>query len=157
MKRLCLAFLLLCAAAPVVAGRAASAPAPSPAAANAQQYPAWEQLSQAERDLLIAPLRERWNAQPASRARMMNHARDWKTMTPEQRRRAHHGHERWRHMKPEQRQHVRALYSKMRTMTPEQRRELRAQWRAMTPEQRQAWIDRNPPAPAPARVPAEHP
>ena len=139
MKRLALTFLLLCAVAPVLAQR------PEPAAPPARQYPAWEQLSQAERELLIAPLRERWNAQPQSRDRMMQHARRWELMTPEQRKRAHHGHDRWRHMKPAEREHARALFDKMQTMSPEQRRALRAQWKSMTPEQREQWIERNAP------------
>jgi len=32
-------------------------------------------------------------------------------------------------------------------MTPEQRHALRDRWHAMTPEQRKAWIDANPPTP----------
>jgi len=56
-------------------------------------------------------------------------------------------------MDPEQREHVRVLFEKMRTMTPEQRQALRAQWHAMTPGQRQAWIDQNATAPTPARQP----
>ncbi len=39
----------------------------------------WEQLSQAQRDQLVAPLRERWNSEPARRQRMLEHARRWST------------------------------------------------------------------------------
>ena len=109
--------------------------------------PAWEQLSTAERDLLTAPVRERWNGNPDERARMLDHARRWQAMTPEQRQRAHHGMKRWSHMDPEKRAEARALFGKMRHMSPEQRKALREQWHAMTPEQRKAWIEANPPQP----------
>ena len=107
--------------------------------------PAWEQLSQAERELLVAPVRERWNANPAQRARMLDHAQRWQTMTPEQRERAHDGLKRWSHMDTEKRQEMRALFHKMRTLDPEQRKALREQWKAMTPEQRETWLRQNAP------------
>ena len=110
-------------------------------------HPAWEQLSTAERDLLTAPIRERWNDNPGERARMLEHARRWQAMTPEQRKRAHHGMKRWSHMDPQKRAEARALFGKMRDMSPEQRKALREQWHAMTPEQRKAWIEANPPQP----------
>jgi hypothetical protein len=119
----------------------AGKPAPAPAA---RSYPAWEQLSVAERDMLIAPVRERWNTSPEHRARMMEHAQRWQTMTPEQRKRMHRGMKRWGHMSPEQRTHARALFGEMRNMTPEQRKELRAKWKAMTPAEREAWIKAHP-------------
>jgi hypothetical protein len=106
---------------------------------------AWEQLSAAERDLLIAPIRERWNAEPAARTRMLEHAKRWQTMTPEQRKAAHDGMRRWSHLNPEQREHARALYERMRGMDPDARRALRDQWRTMTPEQRDAWLEQHPP------------
>ena len=58
--RLSILLLALCAA-PVFASQPAQ---------NTPIPPAWEQLSQAERELLVAPVRERWNANPAQRARM---------------------------------------------------------------------------------------
>lgn len=109
--------------------------------------PAWEQLTPAEQELLVAPLRERWNANPRMRQRMLEHARRWQSLTPEQRRNAHHGMDRWAHMSPEQREHARALFQRMRAMDPEQRRALRERWRAMTPEQRRAWLRDHPAQP----------
>ena len=45
--------------------------APALAQTNDEQpLPAWEQLSAADRDALIAPIRERWNANPDQRARL---------------------------------------------------------------------------------------
>lgn len=137
--------LLLCSA-PVFA-QTATGSHPAPAAA-AHAYPAWEQLSVAEREMLLAPMRERWNSNPQARARMMEHAQRWQTMTPEQRQRAHRGMKRWGHMSPEQRAQTRALFGEMRKLTPEQRQELRAKWKAMTPAERDAWIKAHP---APAR------
>lgn len=137
-----------------------AASAPVLAADPAAPLPAWEQLSATQREQLIAPVRERWNAEPAQRARMLNHAQRWQQMTPEQRQRAHRGMKRWEHMNPEQRGQTRALFSKMRTLEPEQRLELKAKWRAMTPEQRKAWVQANPPPPSrrgdtPARPPRD--
>jgi hypothetical protein len=103
--------------------------------------PAWEQLGAADRNALIAPLRDRWNANPEQRARMMHHARRWQSLTPEQRRHARHGMKRWAHMDPDKRARVRALFGEMRTMTPEQRKALRARWKTMTPEERDAWVE----------------
>lgn len=113
----------------------------------AKPLPAWDQLTPQQRELLIAPVRERWNAQPDDRARMLERAQRWQQMTPEQRQRARHGMQRWEHMNPEQREQMRALYGKMRSLDDEQRKALKAQWRAMTPEQRRAWVQANPALP----------
>ncbi|KGQ19547.1 putative transmembrane protein [Lysobacter dokdonensis DS-58] len=120
----------------------------------AQQHPApvgppppkWEQLTPAERDVLIAPIRDRWNdADEGQRRRMLDHARRWTTMTPAQREAAHKGMRRWDHLSPEQRDQARDLFERMRSMPPDQRRELKEKWRAMTPEQRKAWLEQHPP------------
>ncbi len=116
-----------------------------PATTAATELPAWEQLTDAQRTLLLAPLRERWNSRPADRARMLAHAQRWQEMTPEQRQRARHGMHRWEKMDPEHREQMRALFSKMRDMDREERKALRAQWRAMSPEQRKAWVEQNAP------------
>ncbi|HEV8694567.1 MAG TPA: DUF3106 domain-containing protein [Lysobacter sp.] len=117
-----------------------AAPAFAQQATSARTLPAWEQLSAAERDALTAPVRERWNAQPAERARMLERAHRWQTMTPQQRQKLHRGARRWAHMNPAQREQTRALFQQMRQMTPEQRQQLRANWKSMTPEQRKAWM-----------------
>ncbi len=108
--------------------------------------PAWEHLTSAQREQLITPIRERWNAEPEKRQRMLDHAQRWHEMTPEQRKRAHHGMQRWQHMNPEQRTQMRALYDRMKSLPPEQRRALKADWRQMTAEQRRAWVQANPPS-----------
>ena len=138
-----LALSLLCSA-PAFAQLAPAAVAKQAASSPARSYPAWEQLSAAEREMLVAPVRERWNSNPEARARMMEHAQRWQTMTPEQRQRAHRGMRRWGHMSPEQREQTRALFGEMRKLTPEQRQELRAKWKAMTPAEREAWIKAHP-------------
>jgi hypothetical protein len=114
------------------------------AAATQSSLPPWEQLTPAQREQLIAPTRERWNsASPEHRQRMFDHARRWQTMSPEDRKRAHRGMRRWEHMSPEKREEMRVLFEKMRTLPPEQRTALKQQWRAMTPEQRKAWLEQN--------------
>jgi len=125
---------------------AAMAEPPSRADETAAPMPAWDQLTQAQRDALVAPLRARWDQDPDRRARMYRHAQRWHDMTPEQRERAHRGMKRWKHMDPEQRAQARALFQKMRGMSKEGRDALREQWHAMTPEQRRQWVERNPPA-----------
>lgn len=134
-------------AAPLLLALLCALPAFAQEPARPASHPAWEQLGTVERDLLTAPIRERWNNNPGERARMLDHARRWQAMTPEQRQRAHHGLKRWSHLDPEKRAEARALFGKMRQMSPEQRRALREQWHAMTPEQRKAWIEANPPKP----------
>ena len=117
-------------------------------AAQTQTLPAWEQLTPAQREQLIAPTRERWNAEPEQRPRLLERAQRWQQMTPEQRKHAHRGVKRWRHMSPEQRTEARALYTRMRGLDDAERQALKTKWRAMTPEQRKAWVEANP---APAR------
>lgn len=108
------------------------------------ELPAWEQLDAAQREALIAPVRDRWNAEPDKRTRMLRHAQRWQHMTPEQRRDAHHGMERWQDMSPEHRDEARALYRHLRALPPAERDALRAHWRTMTPEQRRSWLQDNP-------------
>lgn len=125
-------------------------PALAPAAPPAQTdagLPAWEQLSAEQRDLLVAPLRERWNASPDERARMLERARRWHELPPEQRERARRGVRRFEQMSPEQRQRARAIFHQTRDMTPEQRRQFMQRWKDMSRAQRAEWL-RTHPAPA---------
>ncbi len=110
----------------------------------ATQYPEWDQLTPAQRDALIAPLRERWNSNPDERARMVERAQRWKSMPRDQRDRARHGAQRWEHMSPEKRIEARALFHAMRGMDPEQRKAFLAEWRQKTPQQRAEWLKAHP-------------
>lgn len=110
----------------------------------ATQYPEWDQLTQTQRDALVAPLRERWNANPDERARMVERAKRWKAMPRDQRDRAGHGMQRWEHMSPEQRVEARALFQAMRGMGKEQRKAFMAEWRQKTPQQRAEWLKAHP-------------
>lgn len=121
---------------------------PALAAAPATPLPGWEQLSAAQREQLIAPIRERWNAEPAQRQQMLGRAERWQRMPPEQRVRAHRGMKRWEHMSPDQRAEARALFARMRSLDPAERQALQANWRAMTPTQKKTWLDANPAPPA---------
>lgn len=124
----------------------------SPALALAQQaappYPEWDKLSPAQRETLIAPLRDRWNGNPAERARMLERAQRWQQMPPAQRDRARSGIERWEGMSPEQREQARAVFHAVRTMDKDARRAFMDQWQQMTPQQRADWAKAHP---APAR------
>ncbi|MEO6365632.1 MAG: DUF3106 domain-containing protein [Luteimonas sp.] len=108
--------------------------------------PAWERLSQAQRDELTAPIRERWNREPAERTRMLERARRWHAMSPEQRARAHHGMQRFERMDPEKREQARAMFERMRNLPEAERRVLRERLKKMTPEQRMQWMQQNVPS-----------
>lgn len=123
----------------------AAPPPATNAAAATPAMPAWEQLTPAQREQLVAPLRDRWNANPDARGFLWQHAQRWREMTPGQRIEAHNGFRRWERMPPEKREAMRALFHRMRDMTPDQRKALREQWRNMTPEQRKAWVEHNAP------------
>lgn len=119
--------------------------AAAPAAAQGRSLPAWDQLGAAQREQLIAPMRERWNSQPQARARMLQRAQRWQQMTPQQRERARNGLERLRKMTPQQRRQARAAYQYMRQLPDEERRALRERLREMTPQQRRDWLRQNAP------------
>ena len=113
-------------------------------AAVPNQYPEWDQLTQAQRDALVAPLRERWNRNTDERARMAERAQRWQSMPRDQRERAGHGMQRWEHMSPEQRGEARALFHAMRGLDKEQRKAFMAQWRQKTPQQKADWLKAHP-------------
>lgn len=131
----------------------------SPLAALAQQFapqaaplPDWNQLTPAQREVLIAPVRERWNASPDERARMYQHAQRWQAMTPEQRARARRGMHRWEGMAPQDRLQARRIFEAIRGMSPDERKAFLAQWKTMTPAQREVWLKAHaPPVPPPPR------
>ncbi len=138
---------------PLLLGIALAAPARAQTADAAPALPEWERLAPAQREALVAPLRERWDANPDQRARMLERAERWRAMTPRERERARHGVKRWQHMSPEKREQMRALYGRLRTLPDAERQALRERWKAMDPEQRRRWVDANPPPAdaAPAR------
>ncbi|MBB1473898.1 DUF3106 domain-containing protein [Luteimonas sp. MC1782] len=129
-------------------------PVAAQAPPRSEPLPGWDQLDSEQRETLLAPLKQRWDDKPERRARMLAHARRWQQMTPEQRERARHGADRWHGMSPAEQAETRALYGKLRTLPEAERRALRERWKAMTAEQRRAWVAENPPAersPAPRR------
>lgn len=128
-----------------------------PALATAQEakpapLPAWEQLTPAQRELLIAPVRDRWNREPERRPQLMEFAKRWQTMPASQRDRARHGMQRWEGMTPEQRDQARALFHAVRAMDKDARRAFMDKWEQMTPQQRADWAKANP---APTRPPTD--
>jgi hypothetical protein len=115
-------------------------PPPVGAHTPATTLPNWEQLSQAQREAILSVVRERWNANPEQRARMLQNAERWQRMTPEQRRSAQHGQRRWEHMSPEERKAARAAFEQHLGLSPQQRESMRETLKAMTPEQRREWM-----------------
>ena len=112
--------------------------------ATTPPLPEWNQLTSAQRDVLIAPLRDRWNSSPDERTRLYERARRWKSMPTDTRQRAHHGMQRWEKMSPEQRQHAQVLFHAMRDMDKAEREAFLSKWRAMTPQQRNDWVAAHP-------------
>ena len=108
------------------------------------QYPEWDKLTSAQRDALVAPLRERWNSNPDERARMIQRAQRWKTMPRDQRDHARHGMQRWEAMSPEQRVEARALFHAMRGMEKPERKAFLTDWRQKTPQQKSEWVKAHP-------------
>lgn len=155
MKSMPLAALLLALALPLAA--------PAQEAAGTTPLPEWDQLPQARRDAMVAPLRERWNRNPGDRGRMLDRAARWQSLSPEERGRAQRGMQRWEHMDPARREQMRALFERtrnlpppqrreamalfraMRGMTPAQREGLKRQWGGMSPDQRAQWMRENAP------------
>ncbi len=119
----------------------------------ANAMPEWDQLTPAQREALVAPLRERWNREPGERPRMFERAQRWQAMPAGQRERARYGMHRWEGMAPQKRTQARALFHALRGMDEAQRTSFMAQWRQMTPQQRSEWLLAHP-APKRQRPPA---
>ena len=128
---------LLATLAPLLALAQAATPV-------APALPEWDTLSAAQREALVAPLRERWNREPGERARMLERAQRWQTMPAGQRERARHGMHRWEGMPQQGRAHARALFHAMRGLDEVQRTAFLATWRQMTPQQRSDWVAAHP-------------
>lgn len=107
--------------------------------------PEWDRLTPQQQETLVSVVRDRWNEKPDERERMLRRAERWQQMTPEQRRHAHHGMRRWKEMSPEGREGARVLFLRMRELPESEREDLRERWKAMTPEQRREWLQRNQP------------
>lgn len=137
MKTEIRSLLLLAMLAPLLAMAQTAAP-------EANALPEWHQLSPAQREALIAPLRERWNREPGERPRMLERAQRWQAMPSGQRERAHHGMHRWEGMALAERTRARALFHAMRGLDETQRKAFRAQWQQMTPQQRSEWVFAHP-------------
>src|SRR6476469_10651152 len=84
--------------------------APAARAQSTATLPDWDHLTPAQRDLLVAPMRERWNGNAQVRQRMWSHAERWRTMTPEQRSQARRGMERFQGMSPDERAQAREAF-----------------------------------------------
>lgn len=143
MNRLNRFVILPIGAAMLAIAGMACAQTPPPAASSAQNappVPEWEHLTPAQRDAVMAVVRDRWDANPKQRGHMLQHAERWQRMTPEQRQRAKAGQRRWQQMSPEQRQQARAKFEHGNDLPPEQRAALRERLKAMPQEQRREWI-----------------
>jgi hypothetical protein len=77
------------------------------------------------------------------------HGHRWQQMSPAQRAAVRERAREFRAMNPEQRQRVREAYHYFHSLSPEQREQLRSQWRGMSLQERQQWLERqqHPPTP----------
>ena len=145
---LALGLLAACTLVPAFAQNAGTQPA----------LPAWDQLTPAQRELLIAPTRDRWNREPERRQQFLDFAQRWQSLPPDQRRNARRGMQRWESMTPQQRAEARAVYHATRSMGRDARRAFMDNWRTLTPQQRADWVKAHPApegssAPPPRRGP----
>ena len=114
--------------------------------------PSWEELSPEQRRHL-GKLEDDWDTLPASRRvhaleRAERRAR-WEAMPAEQRERIREGMRNYRDLSPALREKARESMRLMRSLPEAQREELRKQWRAMSPEQRRAWLEAGGPGKSP--------
>ena len=140
-----LGFLLLLAVPAATLAQSAPKASARPEASQAATLPAWDQLTTEQREALIAPVRERWDAAPQDRARILEHARRWQSMPAEERERARRGVRRFEDMDPQQRRQARVIFMHTRGMNAEESRAFRERWSKMTPEQRQQWLQEHLP------------
>ena len=116
------------------------------------KVPSWDELTPAQQ-AAVARLRDRWDSLPASHRvmaleRAERRAR-WEAMTPEQRERIREGMRNYRELPPGLRETMRESMRAMRALPEAEREALLARWRALSPEQRRAWLE----AGGPGRVP----
>jgi len=123
----------------------------SAAASHAQltsSLPEWDQLSVEQREQLTAPTRDRWNmATLEQRRRMLARAERWQRMAPDERARISGAIGRWQNLPPGKHHELRALFHHLRSQSVSEREAFLAHWKAMSAEQRQAWVEANPAPP----------
>lgn len=132
-----------------------ASPSTNPAAAARVGTP-WASLSEADRDALMQPLRERWErATPEQQQRFLERARFWASLSPEQKRLARAGAQRYQQANTEQRGRLRETWRRFQTLPPAEREAARRTWESLGPAQRRAWLEAGGPgvAPPPASDP----
>jgi len=121
------------------------------------RVPSWDELTPAQQKS-VERLRDRWDTLPASQRvmaleRAERRAR-WEAMTPEQRERLRQGARNFHDLPPELREKARASFQVVRALPEEERRAVLARWRALSPEQRRAWLEAGGPGIVPEPAPA---
>jgi hypothetical protein len=120
---------------------------------DALAAPTWNQLDpQQQSDL--RPFAERWDRMPAPRRlHILKRYERWQHVPPGRRHAMREGLATYQRMSPEQRWKIRRSMHAVHALPPAQQRVLRQQWRAMTPQQRSAWLDAGGPGIAPPPKP----
>jgi len=159
MIRAWLVAIGLALAAPAF-GHARGGP-PAPPAESSRKPPpdTWEAL-EPRHQRFLERARERWpTMSPEQRAFAIERAERrarWEAMTPEQRDRVRKGMRHYHDLPPELRGRVRDALKVVRQLPEAERRALLERWRALTPEQRRAWLEAGGPGvvPEPKAAPA---
>ena len=124
--------------------------------AHAQEPLSWEQLDEAEQQVL-KPYAERWETfSPEQQQRLQKGARRWQQMDSEERTAVRQRFERWQQMPAEQKQRIRERFKEYQALPPAQQQRIRQQmeafrnmpeaqreellqrWRSMSAEEREA-------------------
>lgn len=113
--------------------------------AQAQEPLSWEQLGEAEQQVL-KPYAERWDSfSPEQRQRLQKGARRWQGMDSEERTVARQRFERWQQMPAEQQQHIRERFQDYQALPPAQQQRIRQRmeaFRDMPEAQREELLQR---------------
>ncbi|HEX9802778.1 MAG TPA: DUF3106 domain-containing protein [Gammaproteobacteria bacterium] len=113
--------------------------------AHAAEPLPWEQLGEAEQQVL-EPYAGRWESfSPEQQQRLQQGARRWQAMDSEERAAVRERFERWQQMPAEQKQRIRERYSEYQGLPPAQQQRIREQmeaFRRMPAEQREQLLQR---------------
>lgn len=130
------------------------------AAESADEGLQWRALTE-EQQQVLARFETRWERLPPARQRaLVERAQRWASMSPEDREAARKRLERWKSMDPERRRELRRRYEafkslppeeqarirkhfrRFKSLPPEKRRELREKFHRLSPEERQAVLEK---------------
>jgi hypothetical protein len=112
--------------------------------------PAWQQLTPAQRGVLL-PLAAEWNQMPAQqRNRLVGVANQYPKMKPKEQQRVRERLTDWAKLKPHERELARERYKKMKQLPPEKHKDVKRKWEQYQAGKKpppQAWRPTDQPQP----------